>query len=37
MEMKILSICLKEELRKNKTIAGFETVKGPGIIVKMRR
>lgn len=26
---------LKEELNKNKAVAGFETVKGPGIIVKM--
>lgn len=26
---------LKEELYKNKAVAGFETVKGPGIIVKM--
>lgn len=30
-----LSSVLKEELRKNKTIAGFETIKGPGIMVKM--
>lgn len=26
---------LKEELKKNRTVAGFETVKGPGIIIRM--
>lgn len=26
---------LQEELKKNKAVAGFETVKGPGIIIKM--